>query len=162
MDSNELRERLDPKHLNAEEIKEEVAEKAEMLQQKESPAKEDTDPKAQREYSFDFGWKDANGKIWRGRFTNTVPDLRTRQLIGALRSQLGNNLPIDSLDLLTQEMNLVMAHLSFSLTARPKWADDLSALFDFRLVQAIYEEVAAHEATFLGPEPATEDGRTQS
>lgn len=147
----EMKKRMDPTHLTGEEMKEEVEKQAEHAKPQTDEKKDpEEDPKSQREYSFEFEWKDGNGKVWRGKFLNRVPDIRTRQLIGALRSQLGNNIPFDSLDPTTREMNMVIAHLSFSLIKRPTWADDLSELFNFELVQMIYQEVAAHEATFLG------------
>src|SRR4030042_1925301 len=149
----ELRDRLDPKHLTTDEMREEVEEQAKLVMPPARDEKQkdpEADPKAQREYIFDFEWKDPHGKVWKGKFTNKVPDIRTRQLVGALRAQLGNNLPAEALDLATQEINLVIAHMTFSLIKRPKWAEDLGALYDFQLLPAIYQEVANHEATFLG------------
>jgi len=146
----ELRKRMRPDHLTVEEQREEVAKKAEEAKPKKEDKPNDDDPRTQRVYVFDFEWRDGTGKVWRGKFENTVPDIQTRQLIGVLRSQLGNNVPFDALDPTVREMNLVIAHLSFSLTKRPKWADDLGTLYSFELLQRIYEEVATHEAIFLG------------
>lgn len=151
LSGEEIRRRMEPTHLTTDEMKENVEEAAkEAIPKKDSEKDPETSPKSQREYTFDFNWKDPHGKVWSGKFTNRIPDIRTRQLIGALRSQLGNNLPAESLDLATTEMNLIIAHLTFSLVKQPKWAEDLGELFDFQLLQAIYTEVATHEATFLG------------
>lgn len=151
MNPDELRDRMNPDHLTLEDRKIEIqkqAEKAKIQEvEKEDP---ETNPRAQREYTFDFLWEDGNGKIWKGKFTNRVPNVETRALIGLLRAQLSNNIPFQSLDPMTQEINLVLAHLSFSLVQRPPWAEDLGSLFNFELVQRIYQEVTAHEVTFLG------------
>lgn len=153
----EIKERMDPKHLSTEDLKDNVKTTAEkVLAQKPEEQDSEDNPKTKLEYSFDFSWKDGRGKVWAGKFVNKVPDLRTRLLVGSLRSQFANNLPMASLDPGTQEMSLVIAHLTFSLIKRPKWAEDLGALRDYQLIQAIYEEVANHEATFLGYGAATE------
>jgi hypothetical protein len=149
MDSAAVEARMNPDHLTVDDLAEEVRETADVVTK--PPEKHpEADPKAQREYTWDFEWTDGRGKVWKGSFTNRVPDIRTRQLIGALRAQCSNNMPVESLDGMTQEMNLVLAHLTFSLVKRPKWADDLSGLFDFQLLQALYTEVVEHEGTFLG------------
>lgn len=157
--SKEQEERLRPKHLTTDEEKEEVTKKAEETlsvvagEEKKDP---EGDPKAQREYTFEFEWKDGRGKVWKGRFTNEVLSIHKRRLVGVLRAQLGNNIPVESLDTFTQEVNLILAHLSFSLIKKPKWADDLGEQDDVRLIQEIYSEVAEHEATFLGYNEAPE------
>lgn len=155
----ELEQRLNPDHLTPGDQKDKVEKKAGALpgKTKEEPEKDpEEDPKTRREYTFDFEWKDGRGKVWKGKFTNEMLSIRKRQLVGVLRSELGNNLPVDALDQFTQEINLMLAHLAFSLTKKPAWADDLSSLDDVRLVQEIYTEVAAHEATFLGYAKAPE------
>lgn len=147
----ELKDRMNPDHLTVEDQRDKVQEQTEAAKPKKEPEGDPEDnPRSQREYTFDFDWVDGNGKRWHGKFTNEVPDIQTRQYIGNLRSQLGNNIPFESLDPITREMNLVIAHLSFTLKKRPKWADNLGALFNFELIQRIYQEVAEHEATFLG------------
>ena len=155
----ELEKRLNPDHLTPDEQKKKVEDAAGAMpgKTKEEPAKDpEEDPRTRREYTFDFEWKDGRGKGWKGKFTNEVLSIRKRQLVGVLRSELGNNLPVDALDQLTSEINLMIAHLAFSLTKKPTWADDLTNLDDVRLVQEIYTEVAAHEATFLGYAKAPE------
>lgn len=139
---------LIPEEVDA--LKDAIGKKVEQLAEGDVPEKESTDPKAQREYTFDFRWKDGRGKVWAGKFTNKVLSIRDRQLVGIMRSNLAGGISPAALDALTAEINLMIAHLSFSLTARPKWAEDLLTLDDVRLLQEIYMEVANHEATFLG------------
>jgi hypothetical protein len=151
LSKEEIERRMDPKHLT--DLKEEVEEKAGVVAQKRVPDP-DEDPKTLRDYNFEFEWKDGRGKVWKGSFISTVPDIRTRTLIGSLQAQLSNNVPVDALEPGVRRMNLIIAHLTFSLTKRPKWAEDVGTLFDPELIQAIYEEVAKHEATFLGYDTA--------
>jgi len=108
------------------------------------------DPKAAKEYTFPFKFVDASGKDWSGDFTTKILSIHDRQRVGILRAQLGGGLPVESLDALTVELNLMIAHLTFSLTARPDWAKSLRDLSVFPVVQSLYAEVASHEAFFLG------------
>lgn len=130
-------------------LKEAISKKVESLADG-VPENEAEDPRAQREYTFDFRWKDGRGKVWAGKFTNRVLNIRDRQLMGIMRSNLAAGISPTNLDALTAEINLMVSHLSFSLVSRPKWAEDLLALDDVRLLQEIYTEVVSHESTFLG------------
>jgi len=114
------------------------------------PENEAEGPRSQREHTFDFRWKSGRGKVWAGKFTNRVLNIRDRQLMGIMRSNLAAGISPSNLDALTAEINLMVSHLSFSLVSRPKWAEDLLALDDVRLLQEIYMEVVSHESTFLG------------
>jgi hypothetical protein len=67
-----------------------------------------------------------------------------------MRARLAGGLPQESLDPLTREINLMVSHLAFSLVEKPVWAEELRDLDDVRLLQAIYEEVLSHEASFHG------------
>lgn len=160
MDGDELKKRMQPSHLTTEDQKEAVQKEAEKVlpEKAEDAVDPEADPKAKREYTFDFKWVDGRGKPWEGKFTNTVLNIRDRQLVGVLRAQLANNVPVEALDPLTQEINLIVAHLTFSLSRKPKWADDLNTLDNPRVLQEVYEEVMAHEATFLGYGPTPEAG----
>lgn len=152
-----------PDHLRSalpesiDDLKSAISRKVE-LEAGEVPEKELSDPRMQREYSFDFQWKDGRGKIWKGKFTNKILSIRDRQLMGIMRSNLAAGISPANLDALTAEINLMVAHLSFSLSARPKWAEDLLALDDVRLLQEIYTEVVKHEGTFLGYAKGTAEG----
>ena len=114
----------------------------------ETQIKNPPDPKSQKQYSFHVRYVDAGGEIWEGDFTNKILSIKDRQLVGVIRARLGGGLPAGTLDPLTEEINLMAAHMGVSLVKRPKWADDLQALDCVRLLQAIYKEVASHEAKF--------------
>lgn len=151
MDPQEMEDRLDPKHLRVSDMAKHAQEQAERVEQgiTASP-EEDDDPKAEKTYTFQFNWKDSRGRTWKGEFTNEVLTVRQRQLVGVLRAQLANNTPAEALDQMTRELNLMIAHMTFSLVKRPQWAQELTDLTDIRLLQELYEEVLAHEARFLG------------
>jgi len=106
----------------------------------------------ERSYTFPFTFTDANGKVYEGTFTNVVPDIRTRLSIGTLRAQITGGLDFAALDPLTRDLALHVAHLTYSLDekARPTWAANLLGLFNHQLLRALWEEVALHEAMFLG------------
>lgn len=111
------------------------------------------DPRLCPTYTFDFAWRDPSGKVWEGRFTNKVLTIAERQQAGVMRARMAGGLPENSLDPLTSELNLMIAHLAFSLEETekmPEWAKDLRQVRYPRLVQALYREVSAHEAAFLG------------
>jgi hypothetical protein len=148
--------KLTPQHLIPEgttsaDLKAKVAE----AQASATPASPEDDRKArmrERVYTFPFRFVDGNGKILEGTFTNTVPDMRTRTTIGVLRAQLSGGMDYDALDPSTKELTLILSHLTYSLDekARPEWSRDLLKLHNPALLRALWEEVATHEATFLG------------
>jgi len=149
--SENLKERLQPDHLipeTAAELREEV-EKATQAEEK-VPGPDSKDPKLQKVWPFDFQYRDTRGKLWVGKFVNHILDIRERSHVGIMRAKLGGGVPLESLDYMTAELNLMIAHLSYSLDESADWAKDLMALNDVDLLAALYEEVAAHEATFRG------------
>lgn len=152
----ELEARLTPRHLDPEEIKKEIAETARATDPIPPMPPVKGGGKLEREYTWQFSWKDGRGRVWSGQFGNKVLSVRDRQMVGILRARLGAGVPVESLDGMTTEINLMIAHLTYSLTERPAWAKDLAALEDVRVLQEIYMEVADHEATFLGYRPAAE------
>lgn len=148
----EIKRRLEPTHLH--ETLDVNAAKKEIEQHQEEKADEEIKPsdnlKMQRKYTFQFSWKDGRGKNWNGEFVNEVLSIKQRQMVGILRARMAAGIPVTALDELTQEVNLMIAHMSYSLVERPQWAEDLQALDDIRLLQELYQEVLAHEAIFLG------------
>lgn len=111
---------------------------------------EKPDPRGEREYTFQFKWANGHGKTWEGKFTNKILSIRERQLAGLLRARLAGGMPVESLDELTGDINLMLSHMAYSLIEKPKWAQDLTALEDVRLLTEIYMEVLDHEDYFLG------------
>lgn len=150
----ELVKRLEPSHLK--EAVDATAGKAELEKQLEAPEEEaaklaaKNDPKLNKRYPFKFKWTDGRGKTWEGDFVNEVLSIRQRQMVGVLRARMAAGVPVESLDELTQEINLMIAHMTYSLVEKPKWAEDLQALESIRVIQELYGEVLTHEATFLG------------
>ncbi len=153
MNAEELKKRIEPTHLEDEDqtehLKKVLEEKTKKLEQDEDEMKAD-DPKSEVEYSFDFQYRDVHGKTWMGKFTNKILNERERRQVGIMRSMLTAGQPYESLDMLTRDNALIHAHLAHSLTQKPKWAEKLDEIHDRRVVEAIYEEVMAHEAHFLG------------
>lgn len=108
------------------------------------------DPKAQEEYSFHFDWKDARGRRWKGDFRNRIITLYQRRLIGLMRARALGGVPVASVDMATLTLIHMAAWLQESLIKRPDWFSDPDKLNDDALVAAVFQEVAAHEATFHG------------
>lgn len=104
------------------------------------------DPRGNVSYTFAFK-DEIGGKALEGSFTNKVPSVGETRMIGVLRAQLANGVPYDQLDDFTKEVNLMVAHMTVSLRAKPEWAKNLD-LLDVSVIQALYGEVAAHETTF--------------
>lgn len=121
----------------------------------------DNDPRDSTEYAFHFRW--TNGKkVWEGDFVNKILNLAEQQQVGVIRARLAAGLPIESLDPLTIEINLMLAHMALSLITVPDWAKDLRLLNSVRLVQDLYEEVASHEAHFHGVGETATQGPAKS
>lgn len=140
-----------PSHLieaSTEELKASVEESMEDKKEEIDP----NDPRLEESYTFNFKWKDGRGKLWEGTFTNKILSIKEQQGVGVMRATLSGGVDARALDVYTAEINAMIAHLSFSLIQTPKWADDLRELKDVKLLQAIYQEVADHEAMFFGNE----------
>lgn len=158
-DVKDIQERLTPKHLiqpeaevetipTDEDLKKQVEEAG--LPQKPKADPDKPDPRGEKKYTFQLDYKDARGKIWKGQFTNKILSIHERQQVGAMRSMLGAGQPVQSLDALTIELNLMVAHMTYSLVEKPEWAENLRSLEDPGVLQAIYTEVDSHESFFLG------------
>jgi hypothetical protein len=152
----ELAERLEPKHLTdaaaavpskTDDLKAEVERAVEPPQAEEQKL---DDPKLEEKYAFHFDWKDRRGRRHVGDFVNQILSIRDRQLAGVMRARLAGGMPQESLDPLTDELNLMVSHMAFSLVEKPDWANELRDVKDPALLQEIYKEVLSHEATFLG------------
>lgn len=151
LDATALADRVKSPYLEIPETEAELKASVEQAVKPEEEAKPaGEDPRQKDEYSFDLEYIDGRNNAWKGRFTNKILTIRERQLSGIMRARLAGGVPAESLDPLTAELNLIISHLTFSLTARPDWAKDLQSLNDIQLLQAIYTEVASHEAGFFG------------
>lgn len=153
--TNEILKQLTPSHIT-EQIPKDVSTLKEEVQNSIDikPVEEKVTPKeslkSQREYTFNFNWTSPAGKNYKGEFTNRILTIRDKQGVGLMRAKLAGGMAYEAMDPVTIEINLIIAHLTFSLIKRPSWADDLLGLTELSLLQEIYVEVASHEAIFLG------------
>lgn len=150
----ELGKRLAPDHLpDTAQLKDE-AQKALKPTDEDKEAKERAavvdNPKSKDRYTFEIDYKDGRGKQWKGEFETKILTVGEREISGLIQARKKVNSNIESFSALTIELHLMLAHLQCSLTKRPKWAENLEELYDFSIIQEIYEEVASHEAFFLG------------
>lgn len=152
-----IEEQLEPTHLTNEDDSwivsdDELKRQVEASVPPENLAKtpDKPDPRSEKSYTFQVDFKDVRGKIWKGQFTNQILSIHERQRVGVMRSMLGGGQPIPSLDPMTIELNLMVAHMTYSLKERPTWAENLRSLEDPAVLQHIYEEVDSHESYFLG------------
>jgi hypothetical protein len=122
----------------------------------EADAAESTDPKTREEYTFSLNYKDGRGRLWEGSFTTKILDLEDRRKKAVLYATLAEGMSFDSIPPYDRILNEALAHLTFSLTKTPKWAEKPRKLRDPSLLLAIYEEVTSHEVTFLGRGAAAE------
>lgn len=152
--SQEIVDKLTPKHIQ-EEIPASTAELKAEIEAATSPESKKEDPsielKRHSKYPFDFSWTSSNGTVWEGHFVNKILSIADRQNMGLTMARFGGGMPVESIDVLTNEINIIVSHMMYSLVECPDWAKDLRSLDDIALIQAIYEEVASHEATFFGP-----------
>ncbi len=146
-----IAKRLEPTHLleTTENLKAEVAEQVKNDPKKPEPEK--SDPRQELEYTFNFSWTDGRKKLWEGKFTNKILTIRERQLVGAMRARLSGGVVAEALDVTTNEINLMVAHMAYSLVdKKPDWAEDFLVLTDPKLLYQLYQEVLDHEGYFLG------------
>jgi len=158
--ATELEKRLTPTHLIPE-TEEELMEEMRDTEKKISEPEQE-DPKQNKEYTFNFKYVDGNGKSWEGKFTNKILSYRDRQIVGVTRSRLCGGQPYDSMDPLTNELNMIIAHLTQSLIVRPAWAKNLLSLTNYEIIQELYMEVDSHESHFHGRKSLEEISQSQS
>jgi len=133
------------------ELKSAVQLAAELRGEDDHPIDPESDPKDSERYVFDFKYRDSRGKVWSGKFTNRILKVGQRRMLKILKAQLSGGVSVQALDADGWLLNGMLAHLQLSLERNsdfPKWAEDLEALYDERIIEALYEEVASHEAIF--------------
>jgi hypothetical protein len=148
-----LTETLAPKHLvdlpeSDEKLREEIENQVEPS--KKAVVDRANDPRNEENYTFTLSHRDGRGKLWEGTFTTKILSLAERQMVGVLRARYQGGTMLEALDASTADLNLKISHLSYSLTQYPQWAKALRDLKDPGIIDAIYAEVASHEAFFLG------------
>jgi hypothetical protein len=122
------------------------------------------DPKLQRDYTFPFKYVDARGKMWSGMFTNRILSITDLAVVGAMAARMTGGMPAASLDPVTADLNYKAAYMAKSLVKRPSegdpnhWSKDLGELTDILVLDALWQEVTSHEATFHGRQQAQGGG----
>lgn len=125
---------------------------------------ESADPRTQREYTFPFSYE-SGAKVYRGTFKNRILRVKERMLAGQLAADLAGGRPFSHLPPAAQQLVMAVSWMTYSLDRekRPEWARDLSEIDDEAVLLALYLEVWAHQATFLGradnPESPPETAR---
>ena len=109
-------------------------------------------PKALEVYEFTIDVVDGAGKRWTGQFKNQILDMDQRVEVGCTQARLCGGIPFMALDPDTLALAEMMAHLFVSLLEKPKWfvTSGEGAIKNVRVLNAVYSEVATHEATFRG------------
>jgi hypothetical protein len=145
----EIQERLKMSHLgeSEDELKDQVKQATRVVRH-DDEVEPGEDPRDKEEYPFVFNWTDSRGKVWHGNFVNRILDVQKRQESGVLQATLQGGLPFEAFTPFHRDLNVAIAHMTYSLTKREKWAKDLRKILDPDLILALFEEVALHEATF--------------
>lgn len=135
------------------ELKEAIDQKVEEAEEKREEAP--PDPKEKRSYTFRFSHTATDGTVYSGLFTNEILDLGKRLRVSQLESHLIGGVAYESVEPFMGGVAKAIAHMEFSLSAREMlkpdgWAKDFRNLDTASPVLELFEEVMAHEATFLG------------
>jgi len=147
----EVEKRFEPSHLIPTE--EDLKEQIEKDEEKKEEEINIDDPRFKERYTFKFRWDNGRGDIKSGTFINKILSLHEKNsLVDILRARLCGSLAYEAISPLSNEINFIRAWCQFSLEEKPKWAEDLGALTSEDLIQALYQEVASHEACFHGRE----------
>jgi hypothetical protein len=117
-------------------------------------------------HSFSLDFVDNRGYRWEGTFKFHVLNTREKINVGLVKSRLSGGVAAHLLDSITSHMLEMLAWLAVALDEAPDWAsgDALETLYDPGVIEAIYKEVAEHEARFHGTAavPSSESGGTGS
>lgn len=167
--AKEIQDRLTPNHLIPPETPA-ITSDAEMKEQVVAASVPETpkvDPDApdlrgEKQYTFPIEYRDGRGKVWKGEFTSKILTIHERSQSGSLRAMLGAGQPSNSFDSMTSELNYMVSHMTYSLIEKPDWAENLRALEDPGIIQAIFEEVDSHESFFLGWEAPQSTSKEKS
>jgi len=111
------------------------------------------------QHEFDLGFTDRRGRLWHGKFKCHALTIRDHASIGIIQSRLANGVSVDVLDSFTRQLLLMMATLSVAVDEAPDWAKDIEKIHDVDVLNAIYEEVVAHEVRFHGADVKNSDER---
>ena len=107
---------------------------------------------------FDLDYLDKRGRKWDGQFKCHALTIREKAQVGLTRAQLSAGVPPHMIDVFTGNLLEMLAHCAIALDDAPKWATKLEELHDPAVIEAIYKEVAAHEARFHGAKFGADGG----
>jgi hypothetical protein len=124
------------------------------------PETEGANTKDKPEFTFNFRHETPGGRVYEGTFTNHVLTNTQRAQVSVVGARMRQGMPFESLDPVANMWIERMAHMAISLPQdeRPEWAEDLGALYDDDVVNALYKEVSSHEDTFFGRGKDKEEG----
>lgn len=112
------------------------------------------DPRGEEELEFTIDWTHPRtGERLTGQFKNKILTVQDRISVGNLRALLAGHTPFEALDPETRYLTEIQAHLTLSLSVKPKWFD-ATEMKDLRVVYKVYERAQDHENFFRGPEQA--------
>ena len=158
--SDALADQLRPNHIPTDE---ELRKEADAALAPEAAQEEDPDdPRGEIEYTFQISYIDARGKSWRGTFVDKILTIGARQGVEIIRARFHAGLSMEAFSQEAVELNLMLAHLNYSIVKRPKWAEDLRSLHDPGIIRAIYGHAVEHEDFFLGWGSASTPGQEKS
>lgn len=130
------------------------AEAVEQVTAKRGPGNDGTGANGMpAEFEFDLNYTDARGYVWTGHFKAHVLTIRERARVGLTRAQLAGGINPAALDVTTQSILEMQAHLAVAINDAPGWAKDLQDFRDTGVLAAIYDIVARYEEDFWRPRP---------
>lgn len=113
-------------------------------------------PRGSETYTFSIDMTDGAGVRRTGEFTNKILTIEQRMTVSLLIAKLSRNTPWEAIDDEGRNLLEMVAHLTISLAAKPSWFA-LDTLTNIRLLNAVFAEVAGHEAFFRGsPAPQSD------
>src|SRR3990172_4712450 len=110
------------------------------------------DPKIQPaalEHEFDLDYTTPAGARFRGHFKNRILTVAEWVQVSRIKATLLGGMPLTSIDGSTLSVAEMMSHMALSLVEKPGWFDS-TKLHEPLVVEAVYGEVAAHQARFRG------------
>lgn len=106
-------------------------------------------PPDEESWTFSFAHADVRGAVWTGQFTNEILDLERQGYVAVMRSRLQGGQPFESIDPSIADLNMAIAHMSYSLKERPAWAKNLLKIRDPEVVVKLWAKVRAHEDRYF-------------
>jgi hypothetical protein len=110
------------------------------------------------EFEFDLDYKDRRGYVWSGHFRAHILNITEQARVGLTKTRLAGGLNPVLLDLSTQNILEMQAHLAIALDESPPWAKNLHTVRDGGVLAAVYDHVARYEARFWDAEPGAGGG----